>query len=44
MTKETIKTEELRLEGLHCADCAVTIEQTVAKLGGVEFVKANFTA
>ncbi len=44
MSKETIKTEELRLEGLHCADCAVTIEQTVAKLGGVEFVKANFTA
>ena len=44
MTKETIKTEELRVEGFHCADCAVTIEQTMAKLGGVESVKANFAA
>ncbi len=44
MSKETIKTEELRVEGFHCADCAVTIKQTMAKLGGVESVKANFTA
>jgi len=44
MSKETIKTEKLRVKGFHCASCAVTIEQTVAKLDGVESVKANFTA
>lgn len=44
MSTETLKTDELHVEGFHCADCAVTIEKTVAKLGGVEFVKANFTS
>ncbi len=38
MTKETLKTEELRVEGFHCAGCAVTIDLTMALLGGVESV------
>ncbi|RMF66474.1 MAG: cation-translocating P-type ATPase, partial [Calditrichaeota bacterium] len=44
MDKPQLKTEELELEGFHCADCAVTIEQTVAKMNGVEDVKASFTS
>ena len=43
MQPAQLKTEELRLEGFHCADCAVTIEKTVAKLGGVHEVEAQFT-
>lgn len=39
-----LMTEELSLAGLHCADCAVTIEKTVAKVEGVEQVQANFSA
>ncbi|MFQ5823757.1 MAG: heavy metal translocating P-type ATPase [bacterium] len=38
------KSEELQLEGFHCADCADIIENTVAKLGGVRDVKANFAS
>ncbi|HEX9652569.1 MAG TPA: cation-translocating P-type ATPase [bacterium] len=38
-----IKSEELHLEGLHCADCAGTIEGTIAKVGGVKSVKVGFT-
>jgi Cd2+/Zn2+-exporting ATPase len=39
-----LKTEEMQLEGFHCVDCAETIEKTVAKLAGVEQVKANFAS
>ncbi|MCZ6821233.1 MAG: cation-translocating P-type ATPase [Calditrichaeota bacterium] len=38
------KTENLVVDGLHCADCAATIEKTVEKINGVAAVKANFTA
>ncbi len=41
---EHIKSEELQLEGLHCADCAATVENTVAKVGGVKNVKVNFVS
>jgi len=34
----------LELDGFHCADCAATIEKTVAKLGGVSSVEANYAA
>lgn len=44
MAEEQLKSEELQLEGLHCADCAVTIEKTVAKLAGVQTVKVSFTS
>jgi Cd2+/Zn2+-exporting ATPase len=44
MHHHALKTTELQLEGLHCADCAVTIEKTVAKVGGVHHVKASFTS
>ena len=44
MAETLIKTENMRLEGLHCADCAVTIEKTVAKMNGVQTVNANFSA
>jgi Cd2+/Zn2+-exporting ATPase len=39
-----IKTEELKLEGLHCADCAATVEKTVAKVGGVRSARVNFVS
>ena len=41
---ERLAGEEVQLEGFHCADCAQTIEKTVAKVGGVRSVKANFAA
>ncbi|MFQ5771170.1 MAG: heavy metal translocating P-type ATPase, partial [bacterium] len=44
MSEHTIINDELQLEGFHCADCAVTIEKTVAKVGGVQFVQANFAS
>ena len=44
MTEVALLTENLQLEGFHCADCAQTIEKTVAKVGGVRSVKANFAA
>ncbi len=44
MSEPSLKTEELQLEGFHCSDCAVTIENTVAKLGGVQSVQAKFTS
>ncbi|MFQ5649553.1 MAG: heavy metal translocating P-type ATPase [bacterium] len=44
MSTSLTKTEELRLEGLHCVDCAATIEKTMAKVNGVQAVQANFTA
>ena len=44
MNENKLTIEELALEGFHCADCAVTIEKTIAKVNGVEQVKANFTS
>ncbi|MFQ5865269.1 MAG: heavy metal translocating P-type ATPase [bacterium] len=44
MPEDTLKSEELQLEGFHCVDCADTIEKTVAKLNGVHQVKANFAS
>ncbi|RMD86375.1 MAG: cadmium-translocating P-type ATPase [Calditrichaeota bacterium] len=44
MNQAQVKTEELKLQKFHCVDCAVTIEKTVAKMGGVLDVKANFSA
>jgi Cd2+/Zn2+-exporting ATPase len=44
MTEAVVQTEDLQLEGFHCADCADTIEKTVVKLGGVQKVQANFTS
>lgn len=44
MSETTLRTEHLQLEGFHCADCAVTIEKTVAKVNGVASVQANFAA
>jgi len=44
MEERLIKTENMRLQGLHCADCAVTIENTVAKMNGVQTASANFGA
>ncbi|MFQ5640848.1 MAG: heavy metal translocating P-type ATPase [bacterium] len=44
MAESTLKTAEMQVEGFHCADCAVTIEKTVSKLGGVKIVQANFTS
>ncbi len=38
-----LKSEELQIEGLHCADCAATIENTIAKVGGVKKVKVSFS-
>ena len=43
MNKVKLKSDELQVEGFHCVDCAVTIEKTVSKLGGVHNVNANFT-
>ncbi len=40
----TTKVEQMRLEGLHCAGCAATIEKTVAKVNGVDAVQANFSS
>lgn len=41
---ETPKSElALRIEGMDCADCALTLERGVARLEGVEHVQVNFT-
>ena len=43
MSDTIIKTKDLTVEGLHCVDCATTIESAVAKIQGVEEVNASFT-
>lgn len=43
MNKVKLTSGELQVEGFHCVDCAVTLEKTVSKLGGVHNVNANFT-
>lgn len=37
-------TEELSVEGMHCAGCADELEQAVSRLHGVTEAKANFSA
>lgn len=37
-------TEELNVEGMHCASCADELEQAVSRLHGVTEAKANFAA
>ncbi|HHT9125127.1 MAG TPA: heavy metal translocating P-type ATPase [Candidatus Brocadiia bacterium] len=41
--KKDIKTIELRINGLNCADCATQIERTVSKLNGVKAVKVDLS-
>ena len=36
------KKAELKITGMHCATCAVTIEESLVKTGGVEKVQVNF--
>jgi len=38
------QTEELQLEGMHCAGCADELEQAVTRLHGVTEAKVNFSA
>lgn len=35
---------ELRIDGMDCADCALTLERGISQLDGVEFVQVNFVA
>ncbi len=44
ISSQTSMTADLVLEGLHCKDCAASIEKTVAKMVGVEDVMASFTS
>lgn len=38
------QTEDLQIEGMHCASCADELEQAVTRLHGVTEAKANFSA
>ncbi|MCS7274659.1 MAG: cation-translocating P-type ATPase [Candidatus Bipolaricaulota bacterium] len=38
------QTEDLQIEGMHCAGCADELEQAVSRLHGVTEAKANFSA
>ena len=38
----SIITESLQLEGLNCKDCAVSVQEGVSGLNGVETATANF--
>lgn len=42
MNETAIRRDNLSIEGLHCMDCAATIEKTVAKINGVQEVTASF--
>ena len=39
----TATTHRLRIDGMDCADCALTIEKAISKLDGVETASVNFT-
>jgi Zn2+/Cd2+-exporting ATPase len=39
---ETTKTEKLRLSGMDCADCAVSIERSLGQMSGVQAAGVNF--
>ncbi len=38
-----MKTVHLKIQGMDCANCALTIERSVAQLPGIERVQVNFT-
>ncbi len=44
MSEAALKIDDLQIEGLHCMDCAATIEKTVAKISGVHNVRASFSS
>ncbi len=44
MSAPLTETEDLQVAGLHCVDCAATIEKTMAKVNGVKQVRANFAS
>lgn len=39
----TVKSTEYRIQGMDCPSCAVTIEKSLKKLKGVEFVEVHFS-
>ena len=39
-----MKKEILKIQGMHCASCAMTIEKVVSKLPGVKVAQVNFAA
>ena len=39
-----MKKEIFKIQGMHCASCAMTIEKSVSKLPGVKVAQANFAA
>ncbi|HXN85234.1 MAG TPA: heavy metal translocating P-type ATPase, partial [Candidatus Binataceae bacterium] len=39
-----VKTERFKVRGMHCANCAMTIEDAVRGLGGVREANVNFAA
>lgn len=42
-TTHTVKSTEYRIQGMDCPSCAVTIEKSLKKLKGVEFVEVHFS-
>ncbi len=44
MPETLLKTDSMNLEGLHCSDCAATIEKTVAKMAGVAEVSTSLSS
>lgn len=44
MSETLLKTDSMSLEGLHCSDCAATIEKTVAKMSGVAEVSTSLSS
>src|SRR4051794_33078156 len=43
-TTGTIKSEKLRIGGMDCADCAMSIERSLRTMPGVESAGVNFAA
>ncbi|CAJ1314873.1 heavy metal translocating P-type ATPase [Paenibacillus nuruki] len=39
----TVKSTEYRIQGMDCPSCAITIEKSLKKLKGVEFVEVHFS-
>ncbi len=42
MAKPEIKKAELKISGMHCATCAITIEESLAQIKDVSTVQVNF--
>ncbi len=42
-TTHTVKSTEYRIQGMDCPSCAITIEKSLKKLKGVEFVEVHFS-